>query len=66
MGRGVTGPCKESGQSTDILLAGMGRPRFSWGSISLVDAGETRQAYIDALRSADNHDIHPLLDFVRN
>lgn len=30
-----------------------------------VDAGETRDRYIAALRAADNNDIAPLLAFVR-
>ncbi len=51
--------------ATDLLLVGLGRPRFTWGRVSLVDAGETRSAYINALRAADNHDIGPLLEFVR-
>ena len=52
--------------ATDLLLVAMGRPRFSWGRVNLVDAGETRQRYVDALRAADNHDISPLLEFVRS
>ena len=52
--------------ATDLLLVSMNRPRFSWGSASLVDTGETRQRYVEALRAADNHDIGPLLDFVRS
>lgn len=52
--------------ATDLLLTALGRPRFSWGSVNLVDPGETRQAYVAALRSADKHDIAPLLEFVRS
>lgn len=52
--------------ATDLLLVAMGRARFSWGRVSLVDPGETRQAYVAALRAADNHDIGPLLEFVRS
>lgn len=51
--------------ATDLLLASMGRPIFSWGRVNLADPGKTRQQYIAALRAADNHDIGPLLDFVR-
>ena len=51
--------------ATDLLLTALGRPRFSWGWNNGVGTNATRQAYIDALRSADNHDIHPLLEFVR-
>lgn len=52
--------------ATDLLLVAMGRPRFSWGRVNLVDPGETRQAYVATLRAADNHDIEPLLEFVRS
>jgi Fic-DOC domain mobile mystery protein B len=52
--------------ATDLLLVSMNRPRFSWGSASLIDPGETRQRYVKALRAADNHDIGPLLEFVRS
>ncbi|MEQ1663258.1 MAG: mobile mystery protein B [Thiobacillus sp.] len=52
--------------ATDLLLTGLGRPRFSWGRVSLVDTGKTRLAYVAALRAADGHDIQPLLAFVRS
>ena len=52
--------------AADLLLVAMGRPRFTWGRENLVDAGETRHAYVDALRAADAHDYGPLLTFVRS
>jgi Fic-DOC domain mobile mystery protein B len=52
--------------AADLLLVNLGQPRFSWGRQSLVNAGETRRTYVTALRAADNHDIHPLLAFVRS
>lgn len=52
--------------ATDLLLVSMGRPRFTWGRVNLVDPGETRQRYVDALRAAEHHDIGPLLEFVRS
>jgi Fic-DOC domain mobile mystery protein B len=51
--------------ATDLLLTALGRPRFSWGRVNLVDASETRDVYIAALRAADGRDIGPLLEFVR-
>ncbi len=51
--------------ATDLLLVSLGRPRFTWGRVNLVDASKTRATYIEALRAADNHDIGPLLEFVR-
>ena len=41
------------------------RERFSWGRASLRDAGVARGHYIQALRSADHHDIGLLLAFAR-
>lgn len=52
--------------ATDLLLSALGQPRFSWGRVNLVNASETRQAYVAALRAADGHDIQPLLEFVRS
>lgn len=52
--------------ATDLLLTFMDRPRFSWGRTNLVDANETRQRYVAALRSADGHDFTPLMEFVRS
>ncbi len=52
--------------ATDLLLATLGQPRFSWGRNNLVDASETRRAYIAALHATDGHDIRPLLEFVRS
>ena len=52
---------------TDILLVHLlKQPRFSWGSGNLVNAGECRQQYINALRAADRHDYGPLLAFARS
>ena len=52
--------------AADLLLAALGRPRFTWGRANLVNAGETRQTYIAALHAADHHEIDPLLAFVRS
>jgi Fic-DOC domain mobile mystery protein B len=50
----------------DLLARQLGRPVFTWGRISLVDAGATRRTYVKALRAADAHDIGPLLVFARS
>ena len=52
---------------TDILLVHLlKQQRFSWGSGNLVNPGDCRQQYINALRAADGHDNAPLLAFVRS
>ena len=48
-----------------LLMYLLRRPRFTWGSDSLVNAGECRQQYINALRAADRHNYGQLLVFVR-
>lgn len=50
----------------DLLIERLGKPRFSWGSKSLVDANDTRKAYIIALQTADARNIVPLLAFARS
>jgi len=52
--------------AADLLLKSMGQERFSWGGKNLVDIGETRERYIAALQAADEHNIGPLLEFVRS
>lgn len=52
--------------AADLLAVALGRPRFTWGSASLVEAAKTRAAYVAALKAADNHDIAPLLAFARS
>lgn len=52
--------------ATDLLLTERGCPPFTWGRVNLADASETRKAYVDALRAADNHDYKPLQEFVRS
>ena len=43
--------------AADLLVARMREPRFTWGRTNLIDPGEARRRYIDALRAADGHDI---------
>jgi Fic-DOC domain mobile mystery protein B len=52
--------------TTDLLLTRLGHRHFSWGQDNLASPGETRQRYVAALHAADNHDIQPLLRFVRS
>ena len=50
----------------DLLAEHLGRPRFTWGSRSLIDASETRRNYIAALQAADVRDYAPLIAFARS
>lgn len=50
----------------DLIALQLGQPRFSWGSINLVDPNETRKAYVASLHAADAHDIAPLIFFARS
>jgi Fic-DOC domain mobile mystery protein B len=52
--------------AADLLIDQLGGERFTWGRTNLVESGETRKRYIDALRAADAHDIGPLLEFARS
>lgn len=52
--------------AADLLAVRLGQARFTWGRVNLVEPEETRRRYIAALRAADAHDIHPLLDFARS
>jgi len=50
----------------DVLARMQGRPAFTWGGVDIVQAGDFRRSYIDALRAADKNDIQPLLSFCRS
>lgn len=52
--------------AADLLIEALGDQPFTWGSTSLVDAGDTRAKYVAALRAADNHDLGPLIAFARS
>lgn len=50
----------------DLLAQQLEQEPFTWGRANLVDVGETRARYIEALRAADNHNIKPLVLFARS
>jgi Fic-DOC domain mobile mystery protein B len=52
--------------AADLLAVQVGTKRFTWGRANLVNAAEARARYVTALRSADGHDIGPLLSFARS
>jgi Fic-DOC domain mobile mystery protein B len=52
--------------AADLLIMQLGGKRFTWGGANLQAAGSARDAYIAALKAADNHDLGPLIAFVRS
>jgi Fic-DOC domain mobile mystery protein B len=50
----------------DVLAQRHERPVFTWGGADLVNAGDFRQRYIDALQAADGGDIGQLFAFARS
>jgi len=50
----------------DLLIQQLGGKPFSWGGSSLKTIGELRKRYVEALKTADNHDINPLIEFARS
>ena len=51
--------------AADLLLESQGEKSLSWGANHItLNKAETRQQYIQALRSADRGDFSPLLDFL--
>ena len=57
---------RHSRMAADLLVMQLGQPRFTWGRQSLVDAGQTRKAYVTALQAADAGDAEPLNTFARS
>jgi hypothetical protein len=52
---------------TDMILVHLlKQPRFTWGSGNIVNVGDCRKQYINALRASDQYDYEPLLAFVRS
>ncbi len=49
-----------------ILVQVLGSTRFTWGREDLLQTGNARVRYLEALRAADNKDYAPLLRFVRS
>jgi Fic-DOC domain mobile mystery protein B len=50
----------------DVIAVKLDRPAFTWGQKEIVAAGPVRNAYLDALRAADNGNVQDLLRFARS
>jgi Fic-DOC domain mobile mystery protein B len=57
---------RHSRELTDLVLLSLDQEPFTWGQVGLVEASQTRRAYIDALIGADHGDYGPLESFVRS
>lgn len=63
----VNGNGRHSRLMADIVIEQVfGREVFTWGSTSLIQSGEFRSTYLQALRAADNGNYAPLLKFARS
>jgi Fic-DOC domain mobile mystery protein B len=50
----------------DVIVSHLpGRPAFTWGAANLVNAGESRETYLKALKMADKGDVSQLIGFAR-
>lgn len=52
--------------ATDLLVVALGQRVFTWGGAGLAGITPLRDCYVTALRTADAHDIEPLLEFARS
>ena len=50
---------------TDVVLVNNEQKPFTWGRQDLASPGGARARYIAALQAADQHDLQPLVAFVR-
>jgi Fic-DOC domain mobile mystery protein B len=50
----------------DVLVMKLGNPALTWGSANLVEDGASRTRYLEAIRTADDGEIQPLLQFARS
>jgi Fic-DOC domain mobile mystery protein B len=50
----------------DVLVMKLGNPALTWGSANLVEEGASRTRYLEAIRTADDGEIQPLLQFARS
>jgi Fic-DOC domain mobile mystery protein B len=62
----ANGNGRHARMAADLLLTHvLEQPRFTWGQSDLLDSGDTRRLYLEALRAADRRDYSLLFRFVR-
>ncbi|RFM29591.1 mobile mystery protein B [Deminuibacter soli] len=63
----ANGNGRHSRLMADIIIEKIFKqPVFTWGAANLVKQGDTRKAYLTAIRAADAGDIKPLITFARS
>lgn len=62
----LDGNARHARLATDLLLARLGKPPFTWAMISGVGRREAGEAYDRALTEAKGGNINPLLKFARS
>jgi hypothetical protein len=50
----------------DASAVAVGGSTFSWGRSTIAVPGEARRSYLESLRSADEGDLAPLVQFARS
>ena len=63
----ANGNGRHSRLMADIIIEKVFKqPVFTWGAANLVKQGDTRKAYLSAIKTADASDIKPLVKFARS
>jgi fido (protein-threonine AMPylation protein) len=57
---------RHSRLAADLLADSLGADPITWGSGSLIAAGEVRANYLNALRKADRYDYADLIAFAQS
>jgi Fic-DOC domain mobile mystery protein B len=59
----ANGNGRHSRLMADIVIVKL--PHYTWGAANLIKQGDTRSAYLNAIKAADKGDIQPLINFAR-
>lgn len=62
----LDGNARHARLATDLLLARLGRPPFTWGMVAGLTRGDAGEAYDSALMEAKDGNMGPLLKFARS
>jgi len=62
----ANGNGRHSRLMADVLISkGFDKSYFTWGSVNLTKEGEARTKYLEALKTADQNNYKPLIEFAR-